>query len=367
MLMFDYIIVGAGQAGLAMAYQLKQADANFLILDSAKEIGASWLKRWDSLKLFTPTEFNHLPGMPFPAAKGHYPDKYDVANYFKSYVEQFKLPVKLGQKVLKVAKSNNSFDVQCLQQSYQCKQVIIASGPFHTPFIPACHKSLSCDIQQIHSSDYRNPEQLIEGDTLVVGAGDSGFQILKEIAEYSDNSHVYFSGSTSSLTIPQEFLGKTVWWWFKLLGVLSVNKFSWIGKKLKQKMQPVIGIDIKALLSSSNITAVGHTLDARENTVCCQLATLDTIKNVIWSTGFRADFSWIEDIKLDEHGYPINYRGIGATKGMYFIGLPWMYTRGSATLGGVHKDAAYLIKEMHRYPLNVSDIECKSKSQPVAG
>jgi len=108
-------------------------------------------------------------------------------------------------------------------------------------------------------------------------------------------------------------------------------------------------------------------LDASENTVSCQLAKLDTIKNIIWSTGFRADFSWIEDIKLDEQGYPVNYRGIGSTKGMYFIGLPWMYTRGSATLGGVHKDAAYLINEMQKYPLNTSNVEAKPKQQTVAG
>jgi putative flavoprotein involved in K+ transport len=365
--MFDYIIVGAGQAGLAMAYQLKLANADFLILDSAEEVGASWLKRWDSLKLFTPTEFNHLPGMPFPAIKGHYPDKHDVANYFKSYVKEFKLPVKLGEKVLKVAKSNNTFDVQCLQESYQCKQVVIASGPFHTPFIPPCHTSLSTDIKQIHSRDYRNPEQLNAGDTLVVGAGDSGFQILQEIAEHNSNRNVFFSGSTSSFTIPQELLGKTVWWWFKLFGVLSVNKYSWIGKKIKQKMQPVIGIDIKSLLSRSNVTAVGHTLDADANSLSCEHATLKTIKNIIWSTGFRADFSWIEDIKLDQQGYPINFRGVGATKGMYFIGLPWMFTRGSATLGGVHKDAAYLINEMQDNPLHIHSLGRETTELPVTG
>jgi putative flavoprotein involved in K+ transport len=99
---------------------------------------------------------------------------------------------------------------------------------------------LSSSIKQIHSRDYRNPDQLIEGDTLVVGAGDSGFQILKEVAENSENHHVYFSGSTSSLTIPQELLGKTVWWWFKLFGVLSVNKFSWIGKKLNKKCSQLL-------------------------------------------------------------------------------------------------------------------------------
>lgn len=365
--MFDYIIIGAGQSGLAIAYHLKKANANFLILDSEDEIGASWLKRWDSLKLFTPTEFNHLPGMPFPAAQGHYPDKYDVANYFKSYVRRLKLPIKLGNRVLKLAKSNETFEVQCQQHAYQCKQVIIASGPFHTPFIPPCHKSLSPDILQLHSADYQSPAQLIAGDTLVVGAGDSGFQILQEIAQANTRHQVYFSGKTNSLTLPQELLGKTLWWWFKLLGVLSVNKYSWVGKKIKKKMQPVIGIDIKSLLSRRNVTAVGHTLGADEKTLHCKHATLHTIKNILWATGFTADFSWIENIELDEQGYPVNYRGVGTTKGMYFIGLPWMYTRGSATLGGVHKDAEYLMQIIQKHPLSVPAQETKSEPMPVVG
>ena len=365
--MFDFIIVGAGQAGLAMAYHLKKANAHFLILDSENEIGASWLKRWDSLKLFTPTEFNHLPGMPFPAEKGHYPNKHDVANYFKSYVSRFELPVKLGNKVEKVVKSEGHFQVQCQQQTLITKQVVIASGPFHTPFVPSCHASLSPDIQQIHSRDYRNPDQLNEGDTLVVGAGDSGYQILQEVAEQDPTRNVYFSGSTNLLTIPQEFLGKTLWWWFKLLGVLSVNQYSWIGKRLKQKVQPVIGIDIKSLLSRSNITTVGHTLDAKDNTIQCAQATLDSIKNIIWATGFRADFSWIEGIELDEQGYPVNFRGVGATKGMYFIGLPWMYTRGSATLGGVHKDAAYLFNAMQDSQLSDPESVASGDPSPVTG
>lgn len=364
--MFDYIIIGAGQAGLAMAYQLKQTKENFLVLDSEDEIGASWLKRWDSLKLFTPTEFNHLPGMPFPAQDGYYPDKYDVANYFKSYVTHFELPIELEKRVLKVVKTKDVFDVHCQHQSYQCKQIIIASGPFHTPFIPSLHKSLSPDIKQIHSSDYRNPEQLIDGDAVVVGAGDSGFQILREIALHDSNRHVFFSGSTNSLTIPQEFLGKTLWWWFKLLGVLSVNKYSWIGKKIKQKMQPVIGIDIKSLLSRKNVTAVGHALEGNNNSLRCKHATLNSIKNIIWSTGFKADFSWIEDIELDSHGYPVNFRGVSSTNGMYFIGLPWMYTRGSATLGGVHKDAEYLIHVLKNNASNAPYLETESQKTLIS-
>jgi len=364
--MFDYIIVGAGQAGLAMAYQLKQTNANFLILDNKNEIGASWLKRWDSLKLFTPTEFNHLPGMPFPAPKGHYPDKHDVANYFKAYVSVFELPVKLKTQVVKVTKTDEVFTLKCVDKQYQCKQVIIASGPFHSPFIPPCHASIHADIKQLHSKDYRNPEQLNEGDTLVVGAGDSGFQILKEVAEHDENRQVYFSGSTDLLTIPQEILGKTLWWWFNLLGVLSASKYSWIGKKIKQKVQPVIGLNIKTLLSRHNITAVGHTLAATENEITCKLTTLTHVKNIIWSTGFRPDFSWIENIPLDDQGYPINYRGVSNIQGMYFIGLPWMHTRGSATLGGVYKDVKYLINIMKKHAINADNSSTGSTSEPVA-
>ncbi len=359
--MFDYIIIGAGQAGLSMAYHLKQQNANFIVLDSANEIGASWLSRWDSLKLFTPTEFNHLPGLEFPAPNGEYPDKHDVANYFKSYVKKYDLPIQLQTEVKNVVKkedknndkNNRIFEVTSVsladnaastdaKNKYHTKKIIIASGPFHTPFVPPCSDNLSPEIMQLHSSEYRNPQQLNEGDTMVVGAGDSGFQILKEIAENSPKQDVYFSGRTDSLTLPQEWLGKTLWWWFDLFGILSISKYSWFGKKIQKKMQPVIGIDIDSLMSKPNITPVGHTLDAEHTTIECKHATLNSVKNIVWATGFKPDFSWLEGIELDKDHYPVNYRGVGAMQGMYFVGLPWMYTRGSATLGGVQKDAEYL-------------------------
>ncbi len=362
---FDYIVVGAGQSGLAMAYELTMASADFLVLDAETEIGKSWLNRWDSLKLFTPTEFNHLPGLPFPAPKGHYPNKVDVASYLKRYVDHFNIPVTLKCQVNKVEKLQNTddrnsadfqtdesnnvantelFKLTTTQGVYFAKQVIVASGPFHIPFVPDCSKKISPDLVQLHSKDYRNPAQLQEGDVLVVGAGDSGFQILDEISAQHQSGHIFFSGNTDLMTIPQEFLGKTLWWWFKKTGILSLNKYSWLGKKISQRMQPIIGIDIKALLARPNITSVGRTKDACDATVICEHQSLASIKNIIWSTGFRPDFSWLEGVELDGEGYPVNYRGVSSTKGLYFIGLPWMYTRGSATLGGVKDDAKYLSK-----------------------
>jgi putative flavoprotein involved in K+ transport len=135
--MFDFIIIGAAQAGLAMGYYLKKAGYKFLILDKEEEIGSSWLNRWDSLKLFTPTEFNHLPGMDFPAKKGHYPSKTEVANYFKIYAEKFEFPLRLNTLVTSVKKDKSIFFIETEQQQIQAKNVIIATGPFHIPYTPA--------------------------------------------------------------------------------------------------------------------------------------------------------------------------------------------------------------------------------------
>ncbi len=359
---YDYIIVGAGQSGLAMAYHLKQMQANFLILDAEQEIGGAWVKRWDSLKLFTPTEFNHLPGLDFNAKLGHYPNKDEVANYFKRYVEKFNLPVTLASKVTDISQTKTGFQVSCDQQRFSAQQVIIASGPFHSPSFPACHQNLCPSIKQIHSSTYKNPQQLQPGETLVVGAGDSGYQILKEIAEHDQSRQVYFSGNTNTLTIPQELLGKTLWWWFTKLGFLSVNKYSWLGKMLSKKMQPIIGIDIKSLLNQQNVKSVGKTLDADNTKITFEKCNIDSVKNIVWATGFKPDFSWIKDIELDAGGYPVNYRGVASTPGMYFIGLPWMYTRGSATLGGVSKDAAYLANKLSLQPDNsANNVELASQ------
>lgn len=338
--MKDFIIIGAGQAGLSIAYYLKELDLDFLIVDANNEVGAPWLKRWDSLKLFTPTEFNHLPGMKFPHEKGMYPDKYDVANYLKSYVEHFDLPIEFNQKINKIKKTDGVFYISSEHKNYTAKQVIVATGPFHTPYTPKCHTKISDSIIQIHSEHYKNPDQLQDGPCLVVGAGDSGVQILEDISR--TGRKMYFSGNTNIASIPQELLGKTLWWWFSKIGFLTVNKYTWIGKKLSKGVQPVIGTDVKTLFAKKNITCVGRTLDATNDSIVFEKGTIHDIKNIIWATGFKPNFEWIEGIELDDIGYPKNYRGVSDTEGLYFIGLPWLYTRGSATLGGVKKDAKYL-------------------------
>lgn len=338
--MKDFIIIGAGQAGLSMAYHLHSLGKEYLILDANSETGAPWLKRWDSLKLFTPTEFNHLPGMDFPSKKGYYPDKFEVANYLKSYVKKFSIPITFNQKITHLRKEDGVFNLQSETTTFKAKNVVVATGPFHKPFTPPCHTKISDDIIQIHSEHYKNPEQLQDGETLVVGAGDSGVQILDEIS--NTDRTVYFSGNTDITSLPQELLGKTLWWWFKKIGFLSVSKFSWIGKKLSKGGQPIIGTDVKSLFKKQNVICVGRTLDAEKKDIHFEAGTYKNIKNIVWATGFKPNFNWIEGVSFNEYKYPKNFRGISNVKGLYFLGLPWLYTRGSATLGGVKKDAKFL-------------------------
>ncbi|MDE1207420.1 flavin-containing monooxygenase [Tenacibaculum larymnensis] len=340
--MLDFVIIGGAQAGLSMAYHLKKMEKSFIVVDGEEEIGASWLNRWDSLKLFTPTEYNHLPGLKFNAPKGHYPSKYEVSDYFKSYVKKFDIPVQLNTLVTSVKKSTKGFHVIYNEGEILAKNIIVATGPFHIPYTPPCHTKLSDEVLQMHSNYYKNSKQLQEGDVLVVGGGDSGYQILDEISKDKKSKTVYFSGDTKVKTLPQQFLGKTLWWWFTLIGFLKFNKYSWIGKKISTSLQPVIGTDVKEILSRENVVTVGRTKDALDNEVVFENKKVTSIKNIIWATGYRPNFKWIEGLELDSDNYPKNYRGVSNIEGLYFIGLPWMYTRGSATLGGVSKDASYL-------------------------
>ena len=343
--MLEYVIIGGAQAGLAMAYHLKQMKKSFLILDGENEIGASWLNRWDSLTLFTPTEYNHLPGLKFDTPKGYYPNKFEVANYFKAYVKEYDIPVQLNTLVTAVKKTEEGFVITSDKSEMKAANVVIATGPFHIPYTPPCHTKLADSVSQMHSNFYKGIHQLKDGDALVVGGGDSGYQILDEISKDASRT-VYFSGDTTVKSIPQQFLGKTLWWWFTLIGFLSFSKYSWIGKKINSFTQPVIGTDVQEILSRKNVISMGRTNDAINETVIFEKAKITSIKNIVWATGYRPNFKWIEGLELDSDSYPKNYRGVSNIEGLYFIGLPWMYTRGSATLGGVAKDASYLAEVM---------------------
>ena len=188
----ETIVIGGGQAGLAAGYHLRGHGRPFLILDAGERVGDSWRDRWDSLCLFTPAHFSRLPGMPFPTRNWYFPTKDEMGDYLEEYAEHFELPVRSGVSVHRVERAGDRFLVSAGELRLEASNVIVATGAFRIPKVPSFAAQLDPRIVQLHSSEYRNPGQLLAGDALVVGAGNSGAEIAYELA---DTSHVPARGA----------------------------------------------------------------------------------------------------------------------------------------------------------------------------
>lgn len=343
-MLYDVLVIGAGQAGLSLGYYLKKNKVSFLLLDKGSEIGQSWRKRYDSLKLFTPRLFSSLPGLSLSGDPGGYPAKDEISDYLLKYAKEFSLPVKLGTVVSKLAKDGECYVLSTNQGEYRSKQVVVATGPFQLPNIPEFSKFLSDEVLQLHSSEYKNPNQLLSGTTVVVGAGNSGSQIAVEIADHRD---VYLSVGHKPRFMPQDLGGKSIFWWFDKLGLLKANVNSKVGQMIRNKPDPIFGYELKMNLSNGGIQLKPKAISANDNEIMFEDQSIVKVRNLIWSTGFQLDYSWIKIPAIfNEKGLPIHERGVTNIHGLYFLGLPWQYIRGSALLQGVGADAEYLAKQM---------------------
>ncbi|MEH7177836.1 flavin-containing monooxygenase [Neobacillus vireti] len=341
-MIYDVLVIGAGQAGLAMGYYLKQTNLSFLIVDKGSEIGESWRNRYDSLTLFTPRTYSSLPGLALHGKEKQYPAKDEIGDYLSLYAKTFLLPIQHNTFATKLEKEEECFKLSTTQGEIKSKNVIVATGPFQEPFIPKFSQLLSENILQLHSSNYKNPNQLQDGPTLVVGAGNSGAQIAVEI---SRGRKVYLSVGQPLRFLPQDICSKSIFWWFDRFGVLKANVNSKMGQFIKNKPDPIFGLELKSQLKIGDIILKPRVTSADRNHVSFEDATRIEVSNVIWSNGFQSDYSWIKIPSVfSEKGMPIHNRGITSMKGLCFLGLPWQYRRGSALLQGVGDDAEYLLK-----------------------
>ena len=343
-MIYDVIIIGAGQSGLAMGYFLKSRNLSFLILEKGTSVGEVWRNRYDSLTLFTPYAYSSLPGLDFKGRERVYPTKNEVANYLSLYAMTFSLPIQFNTNVDELKKNTEGFKMITNKGELTAKNVVVATGSFQNPFIPNFSNKLSADILQIHSSEYRNSTQLKEGSVLVVGGGNSGAQIASEL---SNEREVFLSLSHKIKFLPQDIGKKSIFWWFDKLGIYRVSVHSKFGQFLKKQPDPIFGFELKSLIARKKVKLKPRTNSIDHETIFFEDGSELRIKNVIWSTGFKSNYRWIDIPNLlDEKGLPIHKRGVTTIDGLYFLGLPWQSSRGSALIQGVSTDAEYLLQQI---------------------
>jgi putative flavoprotein involved in K+ transport len=341
----DVVVVGGGQAGLAIGYFLAQQGRDFTILEAAAELAWAWRERWDSLKLFTPARYDALPGLAFPGDPGRYPGRDEVADYLTGYARQFDLPVELDSPVRAIRKSGARYLVELDDRTYEADQVVVATGPFQVPFVPAIAKGLDPAVVQMHSTEYRSPDAIPAGRVLVVGGGNTGFQIAEEL---SVSREVHLSIGSRQTPLPQRLLGRDLFWYLDATGLIRKTVDSRIGRRMEGR-DTLIGSTPRSIRHRHGVRVHGRAVDAAGSTVSFSDGTKLDVGAVIWATGFRVDHSWVDVPVFDDAGRLVHRRGVTDSPGLYFLGLSWQHTRGSALLGWVGDDAEHIAQQINSF------------------
>jgi putative flavoprotein involved in K+ transport len=353
----DIVVVGGGQAGLAIGYFLTQQGRDFTILEAAEEPAAAWRERWDSLKLFTPARYDALPGLAFPGEPDSYPTRDEVAAYLTDYARSFDLPVELNSRVRAIRRTNGAYLVELDDRTYEAGQVVIATGPFQVPFVPPIAEQLDERVVQMHSNAYRSPQSVPEGRVLVVGGGNTGFQIAEEL---SASREVHLSIGSRQTPLPQRILGRDLFWYLEATGLIRKTTESRIGRRLSGR-DTLIGSTPRRLRRRHGVELHGRAAAAAGSSVRFADDSQLDVAAVVWATGFRVDHSWIDAPVFDQAGSVVHERGATESPGLYFVGLSWQHTRGSALLGWVKDDAEYIAQKVGAFRT-----EARAASEPLA-
>jgi len=346
---FETIVIGGGQAGLAVGYYLKKRGRSFVILDANDRIGGSWRTRtWNSLRLFTPARYDGLPGWGYPGPGWSYPTAKELANYLEAYALRFELPVRSATAVKRLAKEGERYVVNCGERRFVADNVVVATGFYGTPSVPDFASELDPRIVQMHSSEYRDPCQLRPGGVLLVGAGNSGADIGMEVSA----THMTWLSGRDKGQIPfriEHPLRRVVLpvLWFVASHVLTMK--TPLGRKVRPHVleggAPRIRVKSQDLLGAG-VECVAKTVDAHDGLPVLEDGRVMDVANVIWCTGFRQDFSWIEVPIFGEDTQPMHERGVTSELGLYFVGLDFLYSFTSENVGGVGRDARHIARRI---------------------
>jgi len=347
---FHTIVIGGGQAGLSVGYHLKRRGLPFVVLDAHTRVGDAWRRRWDSLHLFTPAKFDGLDGMRFPAAPNSFPTKDQMADYLESYAARFELPVRTGVRVERLVRENGHFVVFGAGRRFEADNVVVAVSTFQEPALPAFATELDERIVQLHSFAYRNPAQLRPGGVLVVGAGNSGAEIAKELVRTHptwmsgrDTGHIPFRiDGWAGRTIMVRLVLKVIFH-----HILTVN--TPIGRKVRPQILsrggPLIRVKPKEL-AALGVERVPRTVGARDGKPLLADGRVLDVANVVWCTGFHPGFSWIDMPVLGEREPRHTSGVVPDVPGLYFVGLHFLHALSSEMIHGVGRDARRIVERL---------------------
>lgn len=403
MIQIETVVIGGGQAGLAASYYLKQRGAEHVVLEAASAPGSAWRHgRWDSFTLVTPNRMLLLPGAEYEGdAPGAFLRRDEVVAYLEQYVENWQIPLRYGVRVLAVNREpeRGTYLIETEADHYEAANVIVATGLYQEPRLPAFQRRIRKGIAQLHSSRYRNPQTLPPGAVLVVGSAQSGCQITENL--YLNGRKVYLSVGGSGRG-PRRYRGKDITEWLALLpertvdqlpdpadrfqssihvsGVdggrsLNLHKFARDGVRLLGRLEAAesgrirlapdlmenlaradafeaeLVKNVDTLIEQCGLDAPAEDLPQyREGFDSEVLGELDLdkagITSIIWATGYRFDFSLVKLEVTDEYGFPLQKRGVTGFAGLYFLGLPWLHTAASGLLRGVGQDAKHIVDHL---------------------
>ncbi len=351
---FDTVIIGGGQAGLSAGHELAKRGVPFVILEANARIGDQWRSRWQSLRLYSPARFDSLPGRPFPGRSDAYPSAKEMGDYLETYADNGRLPILTGVHVDRLRRRDDGADgfvVEAGDRRFEASQVIVATGAFQHPSVPDFAGQLDPAINQLHSSAYHGPWQLQDGSVLVVGASHSGADIAFESAVAGHQT--YLSGKIhGQMPVPLEsrrgrFLFPIVVFVFKHVLTLRTP----MGRRVAPRVRMGGGSLLRVRRGDLDRVGVqrfeARTEATRDGKPMLTDGRVLEVTNIVWGTGFRPDFGWIDLPIVDDDGWPMQRRGVvPSVPGLYFLGLPFLYAYASMLVAGAGRDAAYVAERV---------------------
>lgn len=350
---YETVVIGGGQAGLAAGHHLARRGVDFVLLEANRRIGDLWRSRWESLRLYSPAKYDALPGMPMDGPGHRFPTAREMGDYLEAYAEHERLPTRTGVKATRVRADGDGYAVETSEGTMTARQVIVATGGFQHPYIPDVARELDPAIRQIHSADYRRPDQFADGAVLVVGLAHSGADIAHEAALAGHRTIVAGTAHGQLPFSVDSRRGRMAWPIMRFVATNLLTLRTPIGRKMAPKIRlgggPLLRYRRQELLAAGVELPSSRLVGARDGRPMLADDSVHDVATVVWCTGFRPDFSWVEPATVDEHGWPMQERGLAAgAPGLYFLGIPFLFGFTSMLVLGADRDAAFVADAVAR-------------------